>query len=96
MQEGNFVASLLPLVVLFAIFYFLVIRPQQKQQKAHAAMISALEKGDKIITSGGLICEVIKPEDDFIRVKLNDDVIVRVSREFIARKIEKTETKANA
>ena len=59
-------------------------------------MITALEKGDKIITSGGLICEVIKPEDDFIRVKLNDDVIVRVSREFIARKIEKTETKANA
>ena len=96
MQEGNFLASLLPLVVLFAIFYFLVIRPQQKQQKAHAAMIAALEKGDKIITSGGLICEVIKPEEDFIRVKLNDDVIVRVSREFIARKIEKTETKANA
>lgn len=96
MQEGNFVASLLPLVVLFAIFYFLVIRPQQKQQKAHTAMIAALEKGDKIITSGGLICEVIKPEEDFIRVKLNDDVIVRVSREFVARKIEKTETKANA
>ena len=96
MQEGNFVASLLPLVVLFAIFYFLVIRPQQKQQKAHAAMIAALEKGDKIITSGGLICEVIKPEEDFIRVKLNDDVIVRVSREFVARKIEKTEMKANA
>ena len=96
MQEGNFVASLLPLVVLFAIFYFLVIRPQQKQQKAHAAMLAALEKGDKIITSGGLICEVIKPEEDFIRVKLNDDVIVRVSREFVARKIEKTETKVNA
>lgn len=96
MQEGNFVASLLPLVVLFAIFYFLVIRPQQKQQKAHAAMLAALEKGDKIITSGGLICEVIKPEEDFIRVKLNDDVIVRISREFVARKIEKTETKANA
>ena len=84
------------LIVPFAIFYFLVIRPQQKQQKAHAAMLAALEKGDKIITSGGLICEVIKPEDDFIRVKLNDDVIVRVSREFVARKIEKTETKANA
>lgn len=59
-------------------------------------MIAALEKGDKIITSGGLICEVIKPEEDFIRVKLNDDVIVRVSREFVARKIEKTEMKANA
>ena len=93
MQEGNFVASLLFPVVLFAIFYFLVIRPQQKQQKAHAKMLTELEKGDKIITNGGLICEVVKPEDDFIRVKLNDDVIVRVSRDFIAKKIEKTETK---
>ncbi len=74
--------------MLFAIFYFLVIRPQQKQQKAHAAMLSALEKGDKIITNGGLVCEVIKAEDDFIKVKLNDDVIVRVSREFVAKKIE--------
>ncbi len=51
-------------------------------------MIKALEKGDKIITSGGLICEVVKPEDDFIKVKLNDDVIVRLSREFVAKKIE--------
>ena len=93
MQEGNFLASLLPLIVLFAIFYFLVIRPQQKQQKEHAKMLTELEKGDKIITNGGLICEVVKPEDDFIKVKLNDDVIVRVSRDFIARKIEKTETK---
>ncbi|MBE2983943.1 preprotein translocase subunit YajC [Campylobacter sp. RM9344] len=88
MQNGDFFASLLPLIVLFAIFYFLVIRPQQKQQKQHAQMIKALEKGDKIITSGGLICEVVKPEDDFIKVKLNDDVIVRLSREFVAKKIE--------
>ena len=56
-------------------------------------MLTELEKGDKIITNGGLICEVIKPEDDFIKVKLNDDVIVRVSRDFIAKKIEKTEIK---
>lgn len=56
-------------------------------------MLTELEKGDKIITNGGLICEVVKPEDDFIKVKLNDDVIVRVSRDFIARKIDKTETK---
>ncbi|KEA45547.1 preprotein translocase subunit YajC [Campylobacter mucosalis] len=88
MQEGNFLASLLPLIVLFAIFYFLVIRPQQKQQKQHQAMIQALQKGDKIVTSGGLVCEVIKPEDDFIKVKLNDDVIVRIARDFVAKKIE--------
>lgn len=51
-------------------------------------MVQSLEKGDKIITSGGLICEVVKPEEDFIKVKLNDDVIVRISREFVARKLE--------
>ncbi|EAL6888658.1 preprotein translocase subunit YajC [Campylobacter coli] len=81
--------SLLPLVVLFAIFYFLVIRPQQKQAKAHKQMLESLQKGDKIITNGGLICEVVKPEDDFIKVKLNEDnVTAKISREFIAKKID--------
>ncbi|WP_053876846.1 preprotein translocase subunit YajC [Campylobacter coli] len=80
---------MLPLVVLFAIFYFLVIRPQQKQAKAHKQMLESLQKGDKIITNGGLICEVVKPEDDFIKVKLNEDnVTAKISREFIAKKID--------
>lgn len=73
MAENSILTSLLPLVVLFAIFYFLVIRPQQKQAKAHKQMLESLQKGDKIITNGGLICEVVKPEDDFIKVKLNED-----------------------
>lgn len=77
--------------MLFAIFYFLVIRPQQKQQKAHRAMLEALEKGDKIVTNGGLVCEVVKPEDDFIKVKLNDEVIVRIDRNFVAKKLDKIE-----
>lgn len=52
-------------------------------------MISELTKGDKIITNGGLICEVIKPEDDFIKVKLNDEnTIAKISKEFIAKKID--------
>lgn len=51
-------------------------------------MIEALEKGDKIITNGGLYCEVIKPEEDFIKVKLNDEVIVRLDKNFVAKKIE--------
>lgn len=88
-ENGNIWTSLLPLVVLFAIFYFLVIRPQQKQAKNHKLMIASLEKGDKIITNGGLICEVVKPEEDFIKVKLNDEnVIVKISKDFIAKKID--------
>ena len=91
MQGGSDIfASLLPLIVLFAIFYFLVIRPQQKQAKAHKEMIGALKKGDKVITNGGLIGEVVKPEEDFIKVKLNDDTVVKVSKDYIAKKIEKS------
>ena len=87
--SASLLSSLLPLVVLFAIFYFLVIRPQQKQVKKHKEMLEALKKGDKVITSGGLICEVVKPEEDSIKVKLNDEgVIVKVSREHIAKKID--------
>ena len=87
--SASLLSSLLPLVVLFAIFYFLVIRPQQKQVKKHKEMLEALKKGDKIITSGGLICEVVKPDEDSIKVKLNDEgIIVKVSREYIAKKID--------
>lgn len=56
-------------------------------------MIENLQKGDKIITNGGLVCEVIKPEEDFIKVKLNDEVIARIDRNFVAKKIEKIEKK---
>ncbi|ARR01924.1 MULTISPECIES: preprotein translocase subunit YajC [Campylobacter] len=92
MAENSMLTSLLPLVVLFAIFYFLVIRPQQKQQREHKNMLANLQKGDKIVTNGGLVCEVIKPEDDFIKVKLNDDVIVRIDRNFVAKKLDKIES----
>lgn len=52
-------------------------------------MVLSLEKGDKIITNGGIICEVVKPEEDFIKVKLNDEnVVVKISRDFIAKKID--------
>jgi len=84
MSQG--MAQFLPLILLFVIFYFLIIRPQQKQQKAHKEMLDALSKGDKIVTNGGLICEVVKAEEEFIKVKLNDDTIVKVARDFIARK----------
>ncbi len=86
--SGNMFASLLPLVVLFAIFYFLVIRPQQNQAKKHKEMIDNLKKGDRVITNGGLICKVVKPEEDFIKVSLNDEVSVKVSKEYIAKKID--------
>ncbi len=87
--SANLISSLLPLVALFAIFYFLVIRPQQNQAKKHKEMISSLKKGDKVITNGGLIGEVVKADEDSIKLKLNDEgVTVKISRDFIAKKID--------
>lgn len=87
-MEQSVFGAFLPLIVLFAIFYFLLILPQQKQQKAHRAMLDALEKGDKIITNGGLKATVVKAKDDFITIKLNDDTIVEIDRNYIARKLD--------
>jgi len=86
-QQGSVIGSFLPLILLFAIFYFLIIRPQQKQQKAHKLMLENLTKGDKIITTGGLIAVIVKTEDDFIKIKLNDDTIVKLDYGFVSRKI---------
>jgi len=82
------VAQFLPLILLFGIFYFLIIRPQQKQQKEHQAMLDALKKGDKILTSGGLYAEVVKVEEDFIKIKLNDTTIVKLNKAFVSRKVD--------
>ena len=87
-QQGSVIGSFLPLILLFAIFYFLIIRPQQKAQKAHKEMLDVLSKGDKIITTGGLIAVIVKPEEDFIKIKLNDDTIVKLDRAYVAKKVE--------
>jgi preprotein translocase subunit YajC len=85
------IVQILPLVVLFGIIYFLVIRPQQVQAKKHKEMVEALAKGDKIITAGGIHAEVVKSEADFIKVKINDEgATVKLSKDFVARKIEDT------
>ncbi len=87
-MSQSVIAQFLPLVILFAIFYFLIIRPQQKQQKEHQEMLKSLKKGDRIVTAGGLIAEVVKPEEDFIKIKLNDDTVVKLEKNFVSRKLD--------
>ena len=87
-NAGNIFTQLLPLIVLIAIFYFLIIRPQQKQAKNHREMIDSLDKGDKIVTSGGFIVEVVKREEDYFMVRLNDDTIVKLAKDYVAKKAE--------
>jgi len=90
-QQGSVIGSFLPLIILFAIFYFLIIRPQQKAQKSHKEMLGGLTKGDDIITTGGLIAVIVKAEEDFIKIKLNDDTIVKLDRAYVAKKVESGE-----
>ncbi len=77
-----------PIIALFAIFYFLIIRPQQKAQKEHQAMLESLTKGDKIVTNGGLIVEVVKVEEEYFKVKLNDDTTAKLDKAYVAKKID--------
>jgi len=80
--------SIFMMVGLFAIMYFIIIRPQQKQAKEHKQMLEALAKGDKIVTIGGLIVEIAKVEDNFFKVKINKDSEVRLAKDAVARKYE--------
>ncbi|BAF70574.1 preprotein translocase subunit YajC [Nitratiruptor sp. SB155-2] len=87
-QGANILGSLLPLIIIFAIFYFLIIRPQQQQAKKHKEMVNNLKKGDKIVTSGGIIAEVVKNEEDFIKAKIDDNTEVKIDKSFIAKKLK--------
>ena len=72
----------------YPIFYFLIIRPQQKQAKTHKEMVSNLKKGDKIVTNGGLMVEVTKVEDDHLVVKNSDGSEMKLIKEFVAKLLE--------
>jgi preprotein translocase subunit YajC len=81
-------SQLLPFIFLIAIMYFVIIRPQQKEAKEKQAMIEALAKGDKVVTNGGFIVVIHKVEEKFLSVKMNDDTIVKIAKDAIARKYE--------
>jgi preprotein translocase subunit YajC len=83
--------SFVPIILIFAIMYFLMIRPQQKKVKEHRAMVEALRRGDQVITSGGLIGKVTKVADAELEVELAPNVKVRVVRSTITQVVSKTE-----
>ncbi|MDQ6982196.1 MAG: preprotein translocase subunit YajC [Mariprofundus sp.] len=80
---GSGFASLIPLVLIMVIFYFLLIRPQQKKLKEHRNLIDQLKKGDTIITGGGLYGKVTDVKDDTLKVDIADGVRVKVKRDTI-------------
>jgi len=80
---GNLFELFFPLIIVFAIIYFMIIRPQNKRQKEHKAMIEALRRGDRVVTQGGLIGKVSKVHEDEVEVEVSSGVNVTVVRSMI-------------
>lgn len=80
----NTLIAFLPMILIFGVFYFLMIRPQQKKAKEHKAMLENLKKGDAVITNGGLYGKVTSVSDAFLILEIADKVRVKVSRGHIA------------
>jgi len=94
---ANPIMQFLPLILIFAIMYFLMIRPQQKKAKEHKAMVEALRRGDQVITQGGVIGKVsrVKEGENEVEVEIADRVKVRVVKSTIVQVLNKTEPAAN-
>ncbi|SEN14160.1 protein translocase subunit yajC [Paracoccus alcaliphilus] len=87
---GAAFAQFIPLILIFAIMYFLMIRPQQKRAKQHREMVGALKKGDQVITQGGIIGKVASVRDDEIEVEIASGVRVRIVRSTVAQVLNPT------
>ena len=82
--SGDALTSFLPLIVIFVIFYFLLIRPQSKKAKQQKQMIGALAKGDEVVTNGGLLGKIIKVGDNFLALEIAEGMQVKVQRNAVA------------
>ncbi|MDB6177553.1 preprotein translocase subunit YajC [Paracoccus sp. Z330] len=85
------IMQFVPLILIFAIMYFLMIRPQQKRAKQHREMVASLSKGDHVVTQGGVIGKVASVRDDEIEVEIAQGVKVRIVRATVAQVVNKTQ-----
>ena len=88
-QQPSMLASFVPLILIFLIFYFLLIRPQQKRQKEHKLLLEAIKRGDEILTSGGIIGKVTKVDGEKLSVDISSNVNVTVIKSTVADVLKK-------
>lgn len=81
--------SMIPLVIMFAIFYFLLIRPQQKKAKEHKALLEALKKGDQVVTAGGMHGKIVAVEEGVVTIEIANNVNVKFNKGHVAAVVEK-------
>lgn len=87
-QQGNPIMTLVPFVLIIVVFYFLMIRPQQKQRKEHEKMLEQLKAGDRVITSAGIYGTVASVSDKTVMVRVSDNVVLEMARGAVAGKVE--------
>lgn len=92
--QGDSLMSLLPLVLIFVVFYFLLIRPQNKRQKEHKALVADLAVGDEVVTGGGILGKVTEVKEQFVRVEVSDGVVLKIQRHTIAAVMPKGTVKS--
>ena len=93
-MNGQGIAQFIPLILIFVIFYFFLIRPQQKRVKEHKAMVASLKRGDEIITSGGILGTIDRVmEDDRIEVTIGENTKVQIIKSTITSLLKKEEVK---
>ena len=93
-MSGSGIAQFVPLILIFVIFYFFLIRPQQKKVKEHKSMVAALKRGDEVITSGGIVGIIERVhEDDKIDLSISENVTVKVVKSTIQNLLTKADTK---
>jgi preprotein translocase subunit YajC len=83
-QQPNLFMSLVPLLVIFGIFYLLLIMPMRKRQKKHQEMLKAITKGDNVVTTGGIFGTVVEVQDDIVHLRVADNVKLRVALSAVA------------
>lgn len=88
-KQGGLMGMMLPMVVIFAIFYLLLIRPQQKQQKKVKAMLASIQKGDDVITSGGIHGKIEGLADDVVTLLIAPNVKIKINRGYIGAVVGK-------
>jgi len=89
-SAGSSIQAFLPLILIFVVFYFLLIRPQAKKQKQHKEMLAAVQRGDKVVTGGGILGRVTKSDDEGeVTVEIAEGVKVKVRRDLIAGVVAK-------
>ncbi len=86
---GDLLSLFLPLLLIMGVFWFFIIRPQQKKIRQHQEMLKNIRRGDTVVTSGGLVGRVVKVHDDELTVELAEDVRVKVRRPYIAEVVVK-------